>query len=333
MKKAIIISIVVILLILGGILYGYNRVYNSQSSNLSKVTFEVKKGEGLLSVAERLDEKDLVSGKIFFYYYMKNNGLLNKILPGVYDIGAQLTIPEIAIILTKEIKSSVKVTFPEGWNIKQMAERLTKNDLDGDGFLKLANSPKEFQDEFSFLKDEEVRSLEGFLFPDTYLFKENIEARDIIIKLLRNFENKLSDELVQNIKKQDRSLFEIITMASLIEKEVVNAQDREIVSGIFWGRIKIGQALQSCATLAYVLGVNKKQYTYADTEIVSPYNTYQNRGLPPGPIANPGIAAIFASANPKYTTYNYFLSDINTGETVFSKTLDEHNMNKVRHGL
>ena len=318
---------------MGGILYGYNRVYNSQSNNLNKVMFEVEKGEGLLSVAERLDEKELVSGKIFFYYYMKNNGLLNKILPGIYEIGSQLTIPEIAVILTKEIKTSVKITFPEGWNIKQMAERLTKNDLDGAEFLKLANNPKEFQAEFPFLEDEKIKSLEGFLFPDTYLFKENIEAKDIIVKLLRNFENKLTDELVQSIESQDRSLFEIITMASLIEKEVVNAEDREIVSGIFWGRIKIGQALQSCATLAYILGVNKKQYTYADTEIVSPYNTYQSRGLPPGPIANPGIAAIFASVNPKYTTYNYFLSDINTGETVFSEALDEHNMNKVKHGL
>jgi len=333
MKRIVIIFVLISLLILGSFLYCYNRVHNSHGSNLGKIVFQVEKGEGLSSVAKRLDAEKIISGSVYLYYYMQANDLLTKLLPGEYELSGSLTIPEISTILTQEKITSVKITFPEGWIAKQMAERLTENDLDGEGFLKLVNNPAEFQEEFSFLQDKKIKSLEGFLFPDTYFFAKEIEARGIIEKMLRNFENKLTAETQQKIESQGKSLLEVITMASLIEKEVVNAEDREIVSGIFWGRMKIGQALQSCATLAYILGVNKKQYSYTDTQIVSPYNTYQVQGLPPGPIANPGIAAIFAAVNPTESNYNYFLSDPSTGKTVFSATLDEHNANKVKYGL
>jgi UPF0755 protein len=120
-------------------------------------------------------------------------------------------------------------------------------------------------------------------------------------------------------------------MASIIEKEVRSTSDMKIVSGIFWNRIKNGQALQSCATLAYVLGVNKAQYSLEDTKVDSLYNTYKYRGLPPGPIANPGLDAITAAIYPESTNYNYFLSDPATGKTIYSKTLDEHNANKYKY--
>ncbi len=149
--------------------------------------------------------------------------------------------------------------------------------------------------------------------------------------MLNNFDGKLTDEMQNNIAEQDKTIYEIVTMASIIEKEVRTLEDMEIVSGIFWDRIKYGQPLESCATLAYVLGVNKEQYSIEDTKIDSPYNTYRNPGLPPGPICNPGLNAIKAAIYPQYTEYNYFLSRQDTGETVFSKTLEEHNRNKARY--
>ncbi|MDP2736501.1 MAG: endolytic transglycosylase MltG, partial [bacterium] len=135
----------------------------------------------------------------------------------------------------------------------------------------------------------------------------------------------------EEIKKQNKTIFEIVTMASIIEKEVRSTDDMKIVSGIFWNRIKNGQGLESCATLAYILGVNKPQYSVEDTKIDSPYNTYKYRGLPPGPIANPGFNAINAAVYPENTNYNYFLSDPETGKTIFSKILDEHNANKYKY--
>ena len=151
--------------------------------------------------------------------------------------------------------------------------------------------------------------------------------------MLNDFGLKIDAGMRESIQKQGKTLREAIIMASVIEMEVKSEEDRKIVSGIFWNRIEKGMPLQSCATLAFVLGENKKQYTYEDTQIKSPYNTYLNAGLPPGPIGNPGLASIEAAANPKDTDYFYFLSDPKTGKTVFSKTAEEHNANKDRYGL
>ena len=115
--------------------------------------------------------------------------------------------------------------------------------------------------------------------------------------------------------------------------EVKSPDDKSMVGGIFWNRIRDNRPLQSCATIAYILGINKKQYSYEDTKVQSPYNTYLNPGLPPGPISNPGIESIKAAIYPKPTNYFYFLSDPETGKTYFAKTIDEHNSNKAKFGL
>jgi UPF0755 protein len=174
-------------------------------------------------------------------------------------------------------------------------------------------------------------TLEGFLFPDTYRIFRDAGAERIIEKMLDNFGDKLTSQMREDIKKQERTIYETIIMASIIEKEVRTPEDMQIVSGIFWDRIKNGQALESCATLAYILGVNKAQYSEEDTKIDSLYNTYKYRGLPPSPISNPGLNAIKAAIYPKYTEYNYFLSRPDTGETVFSRTYAEHLENKRKY--
>jgi len=333
MKRTAIIFVLIILIILGGIFYGRNQVYYAHGKNLGQVNFQVEKGAGISEVADNLEKQNLISGKLYFYYYMEVNKLLSNILPGEYELSGNLTIPEIATLLTQKEETFIKITFPEGWTAKQMAKRLTENDLNGEGFLKVVNNPVAIIPEFGFLQNANVKNLEGYLFPDTYFFAKDIDAQSIVLKILNNFDEKLNSNMRQDILKQKKSIEEILTMASIIEKEVNNYSDREIVAGIFWNRIKVGQALQSCATLAYIIGENKKQYTYADTRIISPYNTYLNKDLPPGPIANPGISAITATIYPKDSQFNYFLSDPETGQTIFSKTLDEHNANKVKYGL
>ena len=138
----------------------------------------------------------------------------------------------------------------------------------------------------------------------------------------------------KEITSQKKTIFQILTMASILEKEVSSAKDFKIVSGIFWNRIANGQPLQSCATLAYILGINKPQYSYEDTQVESPYNTYKYQGLTPGPISNPGINTINAAINPEKTIYNYFLTDPkNKNNTVYSTTYQEHVANKLKFGL
>ena len=149
--------------------------------------------------------------------------------------------------------------------------------------------------------------------------------------MLNNFDQKLDEKMRKDIQAQGKTIFEVLIMASLIEKEVRSVEDMKIVSGIFWDRIKYGQALESCASLAYILGENKTVYSQEDTQINSPYNTYRNKGLPPGPIANPGLNAIQAAIYPQYTEYNYFLTDPETGQTIWSKTFEEHKQNKWKY--
>jgi len=150
-------------------------------------------------------------------------------------------------------------------------------------------------------------------------------------KMLDNFNKKLTGDLKSEISKQGKGLYEIITMASIIEKEVKTFEDRQIVSGIFWKRIKNGIPLESCATIAYILNDDKWRYTIADTRMPSDYNTYMNYGLPPGPICNPGIDSIKAAVFPKDSSYGFFLTDPETGNTIFSRNLQEHNINKAKY--
>jgi UPF0755 protein len=333
MPKKIIILFVIFLVVIASVFYFRFQVYYSHSKNTEAVIFKIEKGEGNGQVAANLEKEKIVSGQWYFYYYLRSHGMINKILPGVYELSGNMTIPEIAQVITNKKEKFVKITFPEGWDSKKMAARLTENDLDGDGFLKLVNNPGDLKKRYSYLTDEKVATLEGFLFPDTYFFKPDTTAQNIIGRMLDTFDEKLTNDLRGNLANKNIKIRDAVIMASVLEGEVKSENDRKIVSGIFWRRMETGMPLQSCATLAYALGKNKDQYTLADTEIKSPYNTYMNKGLPPGPINNPGLVALNASANPEDSPYLFFLTDPKTGETIFSKTAEEHNQNKAKVGL
>ncbi len=331
-KKIIIVIICITVLFLGAFFLRY-QIYHSHGTNKEVQIFVIKKGENNKIIGERLQKEGIIFCKYYFYYYMWSRHLTAKIMPDEYKLSGNMTIPEIAIILTQQKDKNIKITFPEGWTSKQMAQRLTANGLDGDEFLHLVNNPDIFKDKYDFLSNSEVKTLEGYLFPETYFFTKEMKVEDIIEKMLGIFNTKITSQMRKDALKNTKSFNDIIIMASIIEGEVRTDEDRRIVSGIFWNRIKNGQPLQSCATLAYVTGENKKQYSENDTKIVSPFNTYLNKGLPPAPISNPGLSAIIAAIYPFYTDYNYFLNDPETGKTIFSKTYEEHLINKAKYGL
>ena len=304
------------------------------------VNFEIEKGENIWNTASNLKKNGIIESKIYFVWYVYSKDYRGKIKAGKYMLSSDLTVEEILMILVqgdrKGEDKSIKITFPEGFSLEQMSRRLTENGYSGKIFLELSKNPQYFIDKYQFYFLDSIptgKDLEGYLFPDTYFFSINEDAESIVVKMLGNFNSKLSTDLRTEIKDQNKTIYEIVTMASIIEKEVRTSEDKKIVSGIFYNRMKNGQAFQSCATLAFVLGENKKQYSYEDTQINSPYNTYLIKGLPPGPIANPGLDSIVAAIHPTQSTYNFFLSNVNTGETVFSVTLEEHNRNKDRNGL
>ncbi len=196
---------------------------------------------------------------------------------------------------------------------------------------------KDWSEEFSFLKDKpEYYGLEGYLFPDTYRIYSTSTVDEVIEKMLSNFDKKLTPQMRADIKQQGKSIYAVITMASLVEKEAPlsyekgDNRDARIIAGIFWQRLKFGQGLQSDATLSYILSDTKAQHSGQELEIDSPYNTYKYRGLPPGPICNPGILAIKAAIYPIATDYNYFLTTSDR-RVIYARTYDEHLQNKYQY--
>ena len=234
------------------------------------------------------------------------------------------------------------VTIPEGWTNKEIIKYLEQHKLvKSTVFHNLAFLGGGL-DGFEFLSDKpENTGLEGYLFPDTYRFFKDAGEKEILTRFLQNFDKKFSAEFREEIKKQKKSVFEIITIASLVENEVVSDEDRALVSGILWKRLEKKIPLQVDATLAYI---KKQDSSYAaifkpqdghrfskeDTKIDSPYNTYKYAGLPPGPISNPGLSAIKAAIYPQKSPYFYYLSTPD-GKTIFSKTLEEHNKAKTKY--
>ncbi len=309
------------------------------NENGQEVNFAVRRGEGVKQISHDLYQKHLIKSRFYFELYVWLKGLGNKLQAGVYLLSPKLNIKDIVGILAsgKVLSQERDIKIIEGWNIKDINSYLkNKGVFNDDSFLfaaqeKIENWPFNFSRP-DFLADVPPDAgLEGFLFPDTYRIYNNTKTEDIIFKMLSNFDQKLDKKLRDDIVKQEKTVYEIITMASLIEKEVRDEDDMRIVSGIFWNRIKRGQPLESCATLAYVLGVNKKQYTQADTQVDSPYNTYSHSGLPPGPICNPSLKAIKAAIYPIESNYNYFLTSSRDGRTIFSRTYQEHLRNKAKY--
>lgn len=254
---------------------------------------------------------------------------------------------------TQVLRPEKNVTLLEGWTNKDMAQYFEKQGIwQSEEFLELVGFPRvnydresdlpkplDYSDKFDFLKDKPKNTgLEGYLYPDTYrIFADEYKAKELIEKMLTNFDRQLTPQMRADIAKQGRTIYEVVSMASLVEKEAPinyktgDNKDAKIIAGIFWDRIKNGQALQSCASLAYILEVNKPQYSTEDTQIESLYNTYKYRNLPPGPVSNPGILALEAAIYPSYTNYNYFLTPANSRDIIYSVSYDEHIRNKQKY--
>lgn len=275
---------------------------------------KIEKGWGSGEVGQKLKNEQLIKSKWFFVFLVWMRGYNEHLQAGEYLLNPKMDLMKISkmIAFGEVAPNYVKMTIPEGWANKQIEERLINYGVLTQG-------------------DKLPQNQEGYLFPDTYYFEKNSSVDAVVKKMSDNFMKRIGEEISKDLLiDSSMKLHNAVIMASIIEKEVKSDEDRAIVSGIFWKRIESNYPLESCATIAYVLGKDKKQYSFEDTRVKSPYNTYINVGLPPTPINNPGISAIKAALYPQYTDYNFFLSAPD-GTTIFSKTLDEHNANKVRY--
>ncbi len=310
-----------------------NEIYRPHTSFKNAKSVEIPSGIGSRKIAELLKNEGVIRSKWGFVFYISLKGKASLLKPGSYLFSRQ-TIPEIVRDLMRGGTNERVITIPEGWSTKDIAEYFEREGvIPRNEFLKISGGqhPVLTIDRFDFLKDQpRDAGLEGYLFPDTYRVFKDAKLEDIIVKMLENFGRKITPELREETARQNKTLFEIITMASLIEKEVVTDEDRALVSGILWKRLSLGIGLQVDATIIYITGKKSTRVSREETQIDSLYNTYKYRGLPVGPIANPGLSAIRAAIYPKESPYLYYLSAPD-GRTIFSQTLDEHNEAKAKY--
>ncbi|MEK9134844.1 MAG: endolytic transglycosylase MltG [Patescibacteria group bacterium] len=262
--------VLLVLVLIGFLSWG---IFLPVSSIGKEQIFSVEKGQGSFKIAENLEKEGLISSKLFFSFYIFLAGDQKRLQAGKYFISPSESIAKIANKIISGDTAKITITIPEGWTQKQIEEALN---------LKLPGD-----------------NLEGYLFPDTYHLPFGATGEEVVKIMKDNFEKKTADLKITN---------DIVVMASLIEKEVRTQEDKELVSGLLWKRLRVGMPLQ------------------VDVEMW----TYKNRGLPPAPIANPGLESILAALNPKASPYWYYLS-AKEGQTIFSRTLEEHNLARAKY--
>lgn len=275
-------------------------------SKTSLVTIE--QGVTAQQVAELLGKEGLISSKNYFLFLLRLRGGHRKIKAGIYEINSKESTWRIISKLVLGKSKKVKLTIPEGFTASQIAQLIEQKGLGGkDRFLEIV----------------EERKLEGYLFPETYFVDYGATEEEIIGMMVDQFNKVFTKEMEERAKKFKFTKRDTVILASIIEKEAVKDEERPLISAVFHNRLKKRWYLESCATVQYALGEHKEKLTYKDVKVDSPYNTYIRFGLPPGPICNPGLAAIKATLYPAQTDLMFFVTK-GEGTHRFSKYYQKH---------
>lgn len=319
------IGIVIVVLVLGGLFFReVGLTYSAKDAQAQTQIVEIPAGLDTSGIGRLLVEEGIVTNARSFSLAAILAGARSELQAGVFELSAAQSPRDIVEVLRAGQTKEHTITIPEGLQLKEVAELFDDADIvERKDFLAAADGAYDYLFLSSVPPDA---NLEGFLFPDTYNFALDVTAEEVVDAMLANFGNRISD-LLDRIEESDLDLFEIITLASIVEGEVPDDDDRKVVAGVFYNRLAEGIPLQADATLAFVTGEDRIDFTRADTQIDDPYNTYVIEGLPPGPINSPGLSSIEAVLNPTDTDFFYFVSDPDTGETIFAETLEEHNQN------
>ncbi len=313
MKKNLLALVLFLTMAFGVFLYYKEGTLPVNNKNKTTKIFVIQRGETVTEIAKNLEKEELIRNKIVFYLVVKQLGIESKIQAGDYRLSPVMNVYEIAKTLTKGTLD-IWITIVEGLRKEEIAQIFSRE----------LNIP-----ESEFLKYAQ----EGYLFPDTYLIPREASIGAVISILTKNFNKKYSQDLRNKAIGKGLTEKEVITLASLIEREAKFAEDRPKVAGVLLNRLELEMKLDIDATVQYVLGYQseektwwKKSLTFEDLGVDSLYNTYKNKDLPPGPIANPGLAAIEAILTPTQTDYLYYLSD-KDGKMHYAETFEGHNEN------
>ncbi|HJW91127.1 MAG TPA: endolytic transglycosylase MltG [Anaerolineales bacterium] len=297
--------------------------------------FEVDLGESLPSIANRLQQEGLISDAQIFRTYLQYAGLDTTLQAGKYSLSPAMTPLEIAHLLQDATPSEVVLTILPGWRLEEIAATLPTSGLEF--------SPQEFLDAsreraegFSFLEDlPPSATLEGLLFPGTYQLPRKASPEETLVDIMEAFGETLTSEIQAGFERQGLDLYAAVTLASIVEKESIDAAEMPLIASVFLNRLAVGMRLDADSTVQYALGYNEQQKTWwtnplsaSDLQVDSPFNTYIFSGLPPSPIANPSLNSMRAVAFPAQTPYYFFRAACDgSGKHLFAETYEEHVQN------
>lgn len=296
------------------------------------VRYVVTDEANIKSITHDLSEKGvIVSEKIFLRYF----SIFDKLspTPGVYVFQSDSSSFDIArtLSLSSAVTPEVKITFPEGLSVAAYGKKLAASHIiDSEIFVNSALSADLFRDHYPFLDDiPEGQGLVGYLFPETYFFLPESSFETVVGKMLDGFSDRLGSAVLE-AQTEGKNIHDMVTLASIVEREGKTENDRKLIAGVFFNRLNIGMPLQSDVTVLFAAGSGAATPTGKDLEIDSPYNTYKYNGLPPGPINNPSAESIEAVLHPTASDYFYFLATPD-GEVLYSKTYEQHLANKKKY--
>jgi UPF0755 protein len=310
------------------------------SDDPSPVPFTVEVGENAVSVANKLYEQNLIADPDIFRRFLSYNGLDATLEAGDYTLQRNMTMREIAETLQKANFEEVTVTIPEGWRAEEIAELLTRENI-MDGTLFLATVRQGVGVEHPLLADRPAgASYEGYLFPDTYRLPIAATPEDLIQRMVENMANKIPANALDLAAGQGYTFYEILTVASIVEREAVVPAERPTIASVYLNRLAQGMYLQADPTVQYAMGYQTDSGVWWKTPVTleeysqvnSPYNTYMNPGLPPGPIANPGASSITATLQPEPTDYLFFMGCGGDGAHLFAVDFATHEANVAACG-
>lgn len=318
-KKWLFVAITIVTF-MGSLVFGWAKPAVSTMDD--QVVITIQPGMSTNDIGELLFQQNIIKSVILFRVVAKVENMENSLQAGEYAFTKDMSTKQVVSMISRGETAYRQITIPEGYTVDQIAS-LVQNKKLGDTakFKSLAQNYSPFS--YIAAKPDMVYKAEGYIFPDTYRVPRGTNEAQLLTMMMMQFDQKLTPEMRDRAAYLGLSVSDMVTLASLVEKEAKLDHDRPIIAGVFLNRLKQNMPLQSCATIQYILGYPKAELTVEDTMIKSPYNTYQHTGLPPGPIANPGIAAINAVLYPEESDYLYFVAD-KQGAHHFSRTYEEH---------
>ncbi|MEQ1722438.1 MAG: endolytic transglycosylase MltG [Pseudobdellovibrio sp.] len=304
--------------------FGYQLLKAPVNSDNTEVVFDVSPGTNLVQISNELQSKGLIRNSKAFQVYAKTKGIAAKFKVGEYSLNSAMTPEQIMNVLVSGKSIARNITIAEGLNIFDIAEILEKNGIGTkEEFFKLVNDRLFIKS----LLGEDLKSLEGYLFPETYKVTKFEGQRSVLTQMVNRFLT-VWKELEPQAKQKGWTRNQVVTFASIVEKETGASFERPVVSSVFHNRIEKKMRFQTDPTILYGLALKQgkmpKNITKNDLLTPAPYNSYTNVGLPPTPISNPGKAALLATLQPAQTKYLFFVSQ-NNGTHVFSETIEQHN--------